>query len=199
VARALAAAAVASLLAVSGAGGSNAQTPKRGGTVVSTRPAMGCLNAFAGCGTSLTDPSLMQVLEGAYEVGPDFVFRPNLVSHVTIGRNPFTLTYHIRPKARWSDGVPVTAADFRFTHRVLTTTKVPAFDVSEPYRKIRRLRILDAKTFRVELREPFADWRNLFEVVLPRHALAGQDLTAIWRNRIDNPKTRRRSAAGRSS
>ena len=29
----------------------------------------------------------------------------------------------------------------------------------------------------------------LFGIVLPPHALAGEDLTAIWRDRIDNPKT----------
>lgn len=49
--------------------------------------------------------------------------------------------------------------------------------------------MLDAKTFRVELREPFADWRDLYNLVLPRHALAGEDLTKVWVDRIDSPKT----------
>ena len=59
------------------------------------------------------------------------------------------------------------------------------------YGRIRRLRTLDPKTFVIELREPFADWRSFFDLVLPRHALKGEDLTAIWRNRVDNPKTGR--------
>ena len=46
-AAAVAAAIVVSLLAVSGAGGSDVQTPKRGGTVVASRPEMPCLNPFA--------------------------------------------------------------------------------------------------------------------------------------------------------
>jgi peptide/nickel transport system substrate-binding protein len=32
-------------------------------------------------------------------------------------------------------------------------------------------------------------WRELFHEVLPRHALAGEDLSRIWQDRVDNPKT----------
>ena len=35
---------------------------------------------------------------------------------------PFTLTYHIRPEARWSDGTPVSARDFVFTHETSLST-----------------------------------------------------------------------------
>src|SRR5687767_275159 len=62
-----------SLLAVSGAGGSGAQTPKRGGTVViaaapNLEPA--CLNGFVdACSTSsLTVNHYSLVLAGAFEV-----------------------------------------------------------------------------------------------------------------------------------
>jgi peptide/nickel transport system substrate-binding protein len=195
VARALAAAIVVSLLAVSGASGASPQKPKRGGTVVYSRPAQSeptCLNPIV-CDV-LGDPALTQVLEGAYETGPDLVERPNLVSGVDIGRDPFTLTYHIRPKARWSDDAPVTAFDFQFTQR--TFAKVADPDLRKLYRRVRRTRALDAKTFRVELREPFADWRDLYEEVLPRHALAGEDLTQVWMDGIDDPKTGRPIGSG---
>ena len=39
------------------------------------------------------------------------------------------------------------------------------------------------------LRSRLAEWRLLFDHVLPRHALAGKDLRKVWRNGIDNPKT----------
>ncbi len=187
-AAALAAAIIVSLLAVSGAGGADAQTPKRGGTVVASRPEVACLNPFA-CNVGDNDPALTQVLEGPFEVGPDLVARPNLVSRVSIDRKPFMLTYHVRPEARWSDGVPVTASDFLFTHQKYATIETPAFDVRELYGKVRRARVLGAKTFQIELREPFADWRDLYPIVLPRHALVGEDLTKVWIDRIDNPKT----------
>ena len=177
------------------------QTPRNGGTVVVGWHPLVCLNPFGPCNLLSVDSVLTQVLEGAFEVGPDLVFRPNLVSEVTIGRNPFTLTYHIRQKARWSDGRPVTAADFRFTYRTFAgyTAPVDGPDLRDLYAKIRRVDVLGAKTFRVELREPTSDWRSFFALVLPQHALAGENITAVWRDRIDNPKTGRAIGTAPSS
>jgi peptide/nickel transport system substrate-binding protein len=191
---ALAAAVAASLLAVSGAGGASVQSPKRGGTVYSIRPEPTCLNPLS----CIPDPVVLQVLEGAFEVGPDLVFRPNLVSGVTIdSKRPFALTYHIRPEARWSDGVPVTASDFDFTQKTLAThPTTPGVDFRELHGKIRRARVVNAKTFRIELREPVARWRELYPVVFPRHALLGEDITRVWVDRIDNPKTGRPIGSG---
>jgi len=39
------------------------------------------------------------------------------------------------------------------------------------------------------LRSRFAGWRGLFGSIVPRHALAGENLETIWTDRIDNPKT----------
>ena len=193
--RLAAALAVALLVAVAGAGGSGAQAPQRGGTVVTLRPAQtepACLNPLA-CGGGF-DPAVTQVLEGAFETGPDLVVRPNLVSGVDIERNPFRLTYRIRPEARWSDGVPITAADFAFTHEKLSAHLE---DPDGIYDKVRRVRVLDRKTFQAVLREPYADWRRqLYAVVLPRHALAGLDVTKVWSDRIDSPRTGRPIASG---
>jgi peptide/nickel transport system substrate-binding protein len=198
VARALAAAVAVALLAASGAGGAHAQTPKRGGTlVIGTREFRepSCLNAFvATCGVGLATRDLVRtVIPGAYEVTPDATFRPNLVSHVTLTKKPFRLTYHIRPEARWNDGVPVTASDFVFTDQVRKAHLPP-----EELRgdKIRSVRALDAKTVRVVLRTPYPDWRYLFDIVLPRHALAGEDFGSLWKDEIDNPKTRRAIGSG---
>ena len=114
-ARALTTALLAGILAIS-AGAATPRGPQRGGTVVVGWHPLVCLNPFGPSGSlGRSSSGLTQVLEGAFEVGLALVFRPNLVSEVTIGRNPFTLTYHIRQKARWSDGRPVTAADFAAT------------------------------------------------------------------------------------
>jgi ABC-type transport system substrate-binding protein len=194
VAHALAAALAAALLAVSGVGGApGAEAPRRGGTLSIYRPAASipaCFNPFA-CERVQPDPLLTQVLEGAFEAGPDLVQRPNLVSGVTLAKKPFTLTYHIRPEARWSDGRPVTAADFEFSHQQYRTIEPPGFDQREDYQKIRRTWVLGPKTFRVEFREPFARWRDLYPIVLPRHVLEGRDLTRreLWLDRIDDPAT----------
>ena len=191
---------VVATLLVSGASGSPGQTPKRGGTVViavGSEPP--CLNAFVGmlCQASgfTLDLFLWQVLEGAFEVDPSLEPRPNLVSRATVARNPFTVTYHIRPEARWSDGVPVSAADFAFTFRTLVDPKVDHV-LRSAYEQIRRIQVVDAKTLRVVFRRQYATWQDLFFAVLPRHALARADFPNVWRDSIDDPRTRRPIGSG---
>jgi peptide/nickel transport system substrate-binding protein len=198
VARALAAAIAVSLLAVSGAGASPAQTPKRGGTLVfrmiSAEPA--CLNVLdARCQGAPVRAIAEKVLEKPFAVGPDFTFRPRLVSSYSFTRKrPFTLVYRIRPEARWSDGVPVTARDFVFTLQAIRRHGNPL--EREFHSVVRQIRAVDAKTLRVVLRPRFAGWRQLFGNVLPSHALRGEDLTKVWSDRIDTPKTGRPIGSG---
>jgi peptide/nickel transport system substrate-binding protein len=192
VARALAAAIVVSLLAVSGAGGSDAQTPKRGGTLVFRMigPEPACLNVLDARCVELPNTSniVEQVLAKPFEVEPDSTFRPRLLSDFTFTRKPpFTLTYHIRPEARWSDNAPITARDFIFTLRAIRTHGAPLD--REFHRVVRRMDAVDTKTLRIALRSRFAGWRGLFGNLLPSHALRGEDLTKVWNDRIDNPKT----------
>ena len=199
------AAIVVSLLAVSGAGGSGAQTPRVGGTVVfgPLEPEPACLNPLlARCNYESSGPAILfigeKVLQTAFDVGPGFTFRPRLVSRVTFTRKPpFTLTYHIRPEARWSDGVPITARDFIFTHRARIARKAELpREEKALLDRVSRVSALDAKTVRVVLRSRFSGWRTLFGNILPRHALAGEDLAKIWTDRIDNPKTGRPIGSG---
>ena len=190
---ALTAAIAVSLLAVSGAGGAaTQQTPKRGGTIAVSGLEPACLNPLvAACLNSSPLFEVEEVLEPAFDVDARFTFRPRLVSGVTVShRPPFMLTYHIRREARWSDGVPVTAADFVFTHAAdLTQASSIRTDASRLLKHVRRVTPIGAKTVRVTLREPFSGWQQLFPNVLPSHVLEGQDLTKIWVDRIDDPKT----------
>ena len=147
-----------------------------------------CLNFLVSPCAEINLP-IHAVLDGAYSSGPRFTFRPELVSHVDYTRTPpFTFTYHIRSEARWSDGVPVTARDFVFTHEAIRKYSPPDWDNGHRTR-VRSVRALDAKTLVVVLRSRFAFWRQLFNVVLPQHALRGEDLARVWLDRIDNPKT----------
>jgi peptide/nickel transport system substrate-binding protein len=192
---ALAAAIVVSLLAVSGAGGTGAQTPKRGGTLViwaNGEPA--CLNLLGNqsCGEgNRLFGVLEEVLEGAYESGPRHL-APDLVSGVEYtSKAPFTLTYHIRPQARWSDGVPITARDFVFTQNAIRKYVSPNAnsDAALQRKLVRSVRAMDANTVRVVLNARSASWPQLFAVVLPRHALAGVHLDHVWQDQIDDPRT----------
>jgi peptide/nickel transport system substrate-binding protein len=207
VARPLFAAILISLLAVSGAAGSPAQTPKRGGTVALASIGGGgpaqqepaCLNVvLARCqAPSVWLQVVGKVLEGAYDVGPDLTWRPRLARATFTRRPPFTLTYRIRPEARWSDGTPVTAADFVFTHRTFSARRAV---LQEPERllieSVRSVRAVDRKTVRVLLRSRVAVWQRLFGSVLPRHVLGGLDLENVWLDRLDDPRTGRPIGSG---
>ena len=189
----------AAAVTASPAAGTSAQSPKRGGTVdfgPVSEPV--CLNPLElSCASG---PHIgwvwEKVLPPAFALGPDFRRRPALVSEVTFTRTaPFTLTYTIRSQARWSDGVPVTAGDFLFSHRV-ALTQLSQDPLGALHRLVRSIRVVNSKTFRVILRGRTADWRTLFTLVLPRHALAGQNLARIWTDRINNPKTGRPIGSG---
>ena len=128
-----------------------------------------------------------KVLEPAFVPGPDSTLRPQLVTGATYTKTPFTVTFRIHPDARWSDGVPVTAGDFVFSHEAIVEHLPP--ELQGPHRLVRSAWAVGAKTVKVVLRRRTADWRSLFYRVLPRHALRRQDLGGIWRDGIENPRT----------
>ena len=135
-------------------------------------------------------------LRGAFKVGPGFTWQYDLVSDVDFTtRPPFTLTYRIRTEARWSDGVPITAQDFEFTHDTLLG--LPEEDRSGlGLEFVRRVTAVDAKTVRVVLRSRYGGWRGLFSRVLPRHALRGEDFSTVWLSGLSDPKTGRAIGSG---
>jgi peptide/nickel transport system substrate-binding protein len=194
----VAAAILMSLAVLSAAGGAGAETPKRGGTVyMPGGPEPACITPYiVACagGPQITFMDYLDraVLPGAYEYRRDLTWKAQLVSHVDVStKPPLRLTLHIRPEARWSDGVPVSAADFVFTYRTLVKYKERLDQVYQVLvGKIRRVRALDGKTVRVVLDWDMTAWRaGLFSTVLPQHVLAGEDYLTVWRERIENPKT----------
>ncbi|HEV8199994.1 MAG TPA: ABC transporter substrate-binding protein [Candidatus Polarisedimenticolia bacterium] len=51
-------------------------------------------------------------------------FRPALASSWEFSKDGRTLTFHLDPKARWSDGKPVTSSDVLFSHQAATSDAV---------------------------------------------------------------------------
>jgi peptide/nickel transport system substrate-binding protein len=193
-----------SLLAVAGAGGAGAatqQTPKRGGTLVfaqaQAEPA--CLNLLLARCVAVGGIQLGSVwrlvLEAPFNLGGDLMWRPGLVASATFTtRRPFTLTYRIRSEARWSDGTPVTARDFIFTHAAIL--RLDESPLKTLHAEVRSIRGVGPKTVRVTLRSRVGLWRGLFTGILPAHALGRENLGEVWRDRIDNPKTGRQIGSG---
>ena len=71
---------------------------------------------------------------------------------------PQRVTYHINPKAVWSDGQPITSSDFRFTWSAIVHEK----DVLDPtgYNQIQSIDDSDPRTAVVTFSTPYADWRD---------------------------------------
>jgi peptide/nickel transport system substrate-binding protein len=97
-----------------------------------------------------------------------------------------TITYSINPDAVWSDGEPITSADFEYTALQVRDGE-DIFDKSG-YEKIESIETPDDQTVVLTLSEPYAAWRALFSNgygVLPSHILEGQDRTAAMKDGYD--------------
>jgi peptide/nickel transport system substrate-binding protein len=130
------------------------------------------------------------VIRGAFLLTPKFRYKPDLISRNTLQTKPLRLTYYIRKNARWSDGVPVTAQDFRFTWLQKINPKYNGHITTEGWEDISDV-AGRGKVVRITFKKTFAAWRALFDYVLPAHALEGEDLTTVWEGEkgIVNPKS----------
>src|SRR4249920_3294698 len=176
--------------AAPGMANQSAAAPKQGGTIVfGAEQEPDCWNSvLADCslfwGTLLTQP----MLQGAYQIFPDFTLHPQLITSATVTKNPFTVTFNINPKAKWNDNVPVSANDFIFTWKTYVN---PANNVSsrEGFDQISKATKLSAKKVRFTFKQPYAPWQYLWSPVFPAHVLQGQDFNKVWNQGIVNPKT----------
>ncbi len=114
-----------------------------------------------------------------FQIGPEL--QPTLDTDVVqsaevVSVNPQTVVYQIAPKAKWSDGVPVSAADFQYAWQ---SQRGGATDVDGSpdsvastlgYRDIVSVASSNkGRTVTVTFRTPYADWESLFDDLLPAH------------------------------
>ena len=158
-------AALALLTPAAGASGrASPAAPRQGGTLAfgaEQKPV--CLNLLlAECNLRWARIiAWTPVIRGAFIQEPNSGFREELVTRADVTTKPFSVTYHIKPEAKWSDQVPVTAADFVFTWKTLVS---PRWDIADRtgYDLIARARAINPKTVRFVFRRPFAAWRTGF-------------------------------------
>src|SRR5262249_46665692 len=113
--------------------------------------------------------------------------------------SPFTVSCTLRADAKWSDGVPLTADDFKFT---FDTIMDPKNDIVSRlgYDEITNFDVVSPTEFRMEFNEPFAPFRDLWggtgSTVLPEHVLQGTNFNKVWNSCICDPKTGQPIASG---
>ncbi len=98
-------------------------------------------------------------------------FKPRLASGWTFSDDRLTLTFDLRTDAVWSDGVPITAEDVRWTWMAQIDPDV-AWEVVEDKAAIRDVEVVDEHTVRFHFTHAYAN--QLVDavqgVILPKHA-----------------------------
>lgn len=93
------------------------------------------------------------------------------------------VTYKINPKAVWSDGTPITSADFQYTwDQIAHGTNI--YDTTG-YADIKSVDTPDPQTAVVTYSTPYAGWKGLFGGqygIFPSHILKGQDRDALMKD-----------------
>lgn len=95
-----------------------------------------------------------------------------LVSAEVTVKDPMTVVYKIQPKAVWSDGTPITVEDFSYTQSVQDPKKCSGCKAAftQGYSDITSIKGEDdGRTVTMVYSKPFAQWRNLFNYILPAH------------------------------
>jgi peptide/nickel transport system substrate-binding protein len=94
-----------------------------------------------------------------------------------ISPDGLTITFKLRRGVKWHDGAAFTAHDVLFTYQVMVDPKTPTA-YSGDYLQVKKAEALDDYTFRVTYPQPFAPALGSWTLaMLPRHLLAGQDIT----------------------
>src|SRR5215211_2795267 len=124
-------------------------------------------------------PVAATMYPSVFRIHPDFSFQLDqtfMASAELTSRDPQTITYRIRPEASWSDGTPITAADFIYLWENSNGTN-PKIDAvtTVGYDRIRQVTgSADSKTVTVVFDQKFADWQSLFANLLPAHYVSRQ-------------------------
>jgi peptide/nickel transport system substrate-binding protein len=95
-----------------------------------------------------------------------------------------TTTLHIDPRAVWSDGTPITAADYLFTYHLLADPNILG---GGPPLSQMRLTAPDQRTVRIDWSVAYGDYLGVVArlIPLPLHALATGQFSGVYNPRTD--------------
>ncbi len=117
------------------------------------------------------------VYNGLVRYNGDLQLIGDLAEKWEISPDGLTITFTLRRGVRWHDGAPFTAQDVLFTYQLMVDPKTPTAYAGD-YKQVEKAEVLDDYTFRVTYPKPFAPALGSWGLaILPRHLLAGQDIT----------------------
>jgi len=166
-------------------------SPQRGGTLVAgTIADIDGVNEVISSGTRATDDVIFLMFLHLLDEQPDFkehppTFAPELAASYSFSDDHLQLTFHLRDDVVWSDGVPVTADDVRFTWQAQTNHAV-AYDQAYLKDNISDVEVVDPHTvvFHYSKVSPYQLNAAIEGVILPEHAW-GKLPFDQWRQNAD--------------
>ena len=130
------------------------------------------------CGPQVT--GISPTMRGTYIIDQNGNYHLDLASKVIATKTNLTIT--IRPDANWNWGgkkIPVTNKDLVYTWQQIVDPKNNNASTTG-YDQIDSYKLVGSKTVVFHWKTPFADYRDLFGLVLPSQALAGLDFNKFW-------------------
>ena len=107
----------------------------------------------------------------------------DLAESFEVSKDGLEIIFHLRRNVKWHDGVPFTAADVKFTYRMLIdpNTKTP---YSSSYTIIKDFIVIDDYTIKVVYHEPFAPNLESWGMgIIPKHIFEGANINTSPANR----------------
>lgn len=117
------------------------------------------------------------IYNGLVKYDKDLNIVGDLANSWDISPDGLVITFHLRKTVRWHDGHPFTADDVLFTYKTTIDPKTPTAYAGD-FLRVKKAEALDPHTFRATYDRPFAPALSSWgAAILPRHLLAGKDIT----------------------
>lgn len=161
-------------------------TITQGGAItVAAEGEPGCMDWISTCAGSSWGVWTVETntMPRAYDFTATGQYEPSilLTGEATVRDTPAqVVTYHLNPRAVWSDGQPITSQDFQYTWDQIAHGQGIADATG--YVDIATVDDSNPLTAVVTFSQPYADWRKLFGGpygLLPSHLLEGHDRDAL--------------------
>ena len=132
------------------------------------------LNPYIATQTASSEVEVF-VVEGFLGRSPEGEYTPRLATEVPSRQNGGvsadgrTITYHLKPGLKWSDGQPVTCEDVRFTWQAIVHPQSGAVSTTG-YREIDGVDCPSPATAVIRYKTFYAPFLSRFTAIMPKHA-----------------------------
>jgi microcin C transport system substrate-binding protein len=106
---------------------------------------------------------------------------PGLAKTWEISEDKKSFTFHLDPRAKWSDGQPITAADVVWSFEAVKNPDHLTGSLQSVMKRLVKIEAIDEHTVRIDAEE--VDWKNLQACgvfrIMPKHWWEGQDFNKV--------------------